>query len=39
LVLSMEDPSTIRSAVADIWVGAPYGGDSLVGQTVGEAGR
>src|SRR6185503_14774420 len=32
LVLSMEDPSTIRRAVADI-VGAPYGGDSRAGQT------
>jgi hypothetical protein len=32
LVLSMEDPSTIRSAVADIG-GAPYGGDSRAGQT------
>jgi len=32
LVLSMEDPSTIRSAVADIGR-APYGGDSLAGQT------
>src|ERR1700674_1291882 len=31
LVLSMEDPSTIRRAVADIG-GAPYGGDSLAGQ-------
>src|SRR3954470_12901497 len=31
LVLSMEDPSTIRRAVADM--GAPYGGDSLAGQT------
>src|SRR5438132_3743747 len=38
LVLSMEDPSTIRRAVADIGR-APYGGDSLVGQTVGELGR
>src|SRR6266567_2121078 len=36
LVLSMEDPSTIRRAVADIGR-APYGGDSLVGQTAGEA--
>src|SRR5437588_9347873 len=36
LVLSMEDPSTIRRAVADIGR-APYGGDSPVGQTVGEA--
>src|SRR3954452_9232321 len=32
LVLSIEDPSTIRRAVADI-VGAPYGGDSRGGQT------
>src|SRR5258708_22252735 len=32
LVLSMEDPSTIRRAVADI-VRAPYGGDSRAGQT------
>src|SRR6266545_6626138 len=31
LVLSMEDPSTIRRAVADIG-GAPYGGDSRAGQ-------
>src|SRR5580698_8224926 len=31
LVLSMEDPSTIRRAVADMG-GAPYGGDSLAGQ-------
>src|SRR5216684_3223258 len=35
LVLSMEDPSTIRRAVADIG-GAPYGGDSLAGQTGGK---
>src|SRR3954469_21566323 len=34
LVLSMEDPSTIRTAVADI-VRAPYGGDSRAGQTGG----
>src|SRR6476659_5339203 len=34
LVLSMEDPSTIRRAVADIGR-APYGGDSLVGQICG----
>src|SRR6476646_2178262 len=34
LVLSMEDPSTIRRAVADIGR-APYGGDSLAGQTGG----
>src|ERR1700722_12129144 len=38
LVLSMEDPSTIRRAVADIG-GAPYGGDSLAGQTGGKAAR
>src|SRR3954467_11745318 len=31
LVLSIEDPSTIRRAVADIG-GAPYGGGSLAGQ-------
>src|SRR4051812_25317605 len=31
LVLSMEDPSTIRRAVADIG-SAPYGEDSLAGQ-------
>src|SRR5881628_3156067 len=37
LVLSMEDPSTIRRAVADIGR-APYGEDSLAGQT-GEEGR
>src|ERR1700761_4308399 len=30
--LSMEDPSTIRRAVADIG-SAPYGGDSRAGQT------
>jgi hypothetical protein len=35
LVLSMEDPSTIRRAVADIG-SAPYGGDSRVGQTGGN---
>src|SRR5450756_1990388 len=34
LVLSMEDPSTIRRAVADMGR-APYGGDSLAGQTGG----
>src|SRR5450755_3077322 len=34
LVLSMEDPSTIRRAVADIGR-APYGGDSLAGQRGG----
>src|SRR3954451_8984100 len=34
LVLSMEDPSTIRRAVA--YIGrAPYGGDSLAGQIGG----
>src|ERR1700752_706007 len=37
LVLSMEDPSTIRRAVADIGR-APYGGDSLAGQTVAATG-
>src|SRR5580704_11363327 len=36
LVLSMEDPSTIRRAVADIG-SAPYGGDSRAGQTGGDA--
>jgi len=35
LVLSMEDPSTIRRAVADI-AGAPYGGDSRAGQIGGD---
>src|SRR5437660_9532670 len=35
LVLSMEDPSTIRRAVADI-IRAPYGGDSRAGQTGGD---
>jgi hypothetical protein len=34
--LSMEDPSTIRRAVADIG-GAPYGGDSRAGQTGGKS--
>src|SRR3954449_3384356 len=34
LVLSMEDPSTIRRAETDM--GAPYGGGSLAGQTDGE---
>src|ERR1019366_9708244 len=34
LVLSMEDPSTIRRAVADMGR-APYGGGSLGGQTGG----
>src|ERR1700688_3776786 len=42
LVLSMEDPSTIRRAVADIGR-APYGGGFLAGQTggggVGPLGR
>src|SRR5215472_15123453 len=36
LLLSMEEPSTIRRAVTDIGL-APYGGDSLGRQTVGEA--
>src|ERR1700677_5297795 len=36
LVLSMEDPSTIRRAVADM-AGAPYGGDSRAGQIGGES--
>src|ERR1700743_1715875 len=36
LVLSMEDPSTIRRAEADIG-GAPYGGDSLAGQMADES--
>src|SRR6185437_15981011 len=36
LLLSMEEPSTIRSAVADIGR-APYGGDSAGRQTVNEA--
>src|SRR5471030_2465708 len=36
LVLSMEDPSTIRRAEADIGR-APYGGDSLAGQTGEES--
>src|ERR1700676_2650532 len=35
LVLSMDDPSTIRRAVADIGR-APYGGDSLAGKMWGE---
>src|SRR5206468_11463106 len=34
LVLSMEDPSTIRRAVADMGR-APYGGDLLGGKTGG----
>jgi hypothetical protein len=33
--LSMEDPSTIRRAETDMG-GAPYGGDSLAGQTGGN---
>ena len=34
LVLSIEDPSTIRSAVVGAAIGgAPYDGDSLEGQT------
>src|SRR3979409_1565006 len=37
LVLSMEDPSTIRRAVADIGR-APYGGGLLAGQTGGGRG-
>src|SRR3954467_15774571 len=38
LVLSMEDPSTIRRAETDMGR-APYGGDSLEGQTaLGEPG-
>src|SRR5215468_9050763 len=37
LLLSMEEPSTIRRAVTDIGL-APYGGDSLGGQTVNERG-
>src|ERR1700693_191684 len=37
LVLSMEDPSTIRRAVVGAAIGgAPYGGDSLAGQTDGD---
>src|SRR5919206_3314252 len=36
LVLSMEDPSTIRRAVADI-LRAPYGGDSRAGKRRREA--
>src|SRR3978361_2179160 len=38
LVLSMEEPSTIRRAEADMG-GAPYGGDSLEGQTDGGLSR
>src|SRR5690242_2757427 len=38
LLLSMEEPSTIRRAVTDIGL-APYGGDSLGGQTVNERRR
>jgi hypothetical protein len=37
LVLSMEDPSTIRRAETDMGR-APYGGDSLEGQTGVESG-
>jgi hypothetical protein len=36
LVLSMEDPSTIRRAETDMGR-APYGGDSLEGQTAGPS--
>src|ERR1700749_1032549 len=36
LFLSMDEPSTIRSAVADIG-SAPYGGDSLWRQTIGRS--
>src|ERR1700709_1861755 len=37
LVLSMEDPSTIRRAVGAAAIGgAPYDGDSLAGQTGGN---
>src|SRR6266702_2677899 len=38
LLLSMEEPSTIRRAGADIGQ-TPYGGDSLGGQMVNENGR
>src|ERR1700742_3080281 len=38
LVLSMEDPSTIRRAETDMGR-APYGGDSLEGQTDGRLSR
>src|SRR4051795_6278460 len=38
LVLSMEDPSTIRRAETDMGR-APYGGDSLEGQTVAGESR
>src|SRR5436190_5598473 len=38
LFLSMEDPSTIRRAEADMGR-APYGGDSLAGQTARVRGR
>src|SRR5579871_2329414 len=38
LLLSMEEPSTIRRAVTDIGR-APYDGDSLGGQIVSKAGR
>src|SRR5215470_2179805 len=37
LLLSMEDPSTIRRALADMGV-APYGGDSPNGQMLGGTG-
>src|SRR5882724_3140470 len=38
LLLSMEEPSTMRRAGTDIGQ-TPYGGDSLGGQTVNETGR
>jgi len=38
LVLSMEEPSTIRRAETDMGR-APYGGDSLEGQTDGRLSR
>src|SRR3954462_4709625 len=38
LVLSMEDPSTIRRAVADMG-GAPYGGGLLTGQMGDDGSR
>src|SRR5215475_2988378 len=38
LLLSMDEPSTIRRAGADIGQ-APYGGDSVGRQTVNETGR
>jgi hypothetical protein len=38
--LSMEDPSTIRSAVVGAAIGgAPYDGDSLAGQMDGRIGE